>query len=123
MHELDGTYKVTSTSSYDGPLEGRSDGMTEIRNGKTFRRDNNNVIWTSTFNILNDKEVEMVSVADPSEARTDFLLTRPDGAPTKDAVTYRSILKLSRKGDQIQMSGPIEYGKDIILLTLRRVIA
>lgn len=118
--ELDGVYNVSSTSSYGGPLERKSDGVTEIRDGKTARLDNNSVMWTSTFTILSESEVEMVSVADPSRARADYALTRPDGSPTRDPVTYRSVLKLARKGDKIQMSGQIEYGNDVIFLTMRK---
>ena len=117
---LDGKYQVTSTSSYEGPLERRSDGSTEIRGGKTSRMDGNSVIWTSEFKILSETEVEMISVADPSRAKGDFALIRPDGSPTREPVTYRTIMKLARKGDKIQMSGRIEYGDEITLLTMRR---
>lgn len=118
---LDGTYQVSSASNYEGPLVKRSDGTTEIRNGQTSRFDGNNVQWTSTFKVLSETEVEMVSVADPEKSRIDFLLTRPDGSPTRDIVTYTSILRLARKGDKLQMSGQIEYGNEIIILTMRKV--
>lgn len=117
---LDGTYQVSSTSNYEGPLQRRSDGVTEIRQGQTSRRDGNKVLWTSTFRILSETEVEMVSVADPRDAHGDFALLRPDGSPTRDAVTYTSILRLARKGDKLQMSGQIEYGNEIVLLTMRK---
>jgi hypothetical protein len=120
-HELDGKYNVSSTSSYDGPLERKSDGVTEILDGKTLRVDGNNVQWTSTFRVLSETEVEMTSVADPSKANKDYALTRPDGTPTREAVTYTTILKLARKGDKIQLSGRIEYGNDFILLTMRKI--
>ncbi len=120
-HELDGKYNVSSTSSYDGPLERKSDGITEIIDGKTLRTDGNNVQWTSTFRVLSETEVEMTSVADPSKANKDYALTRPDGTPTRDSVTYSTILKLARKGDKIQLSGRIEYGNDVILLTMRKI--
>lgn len=119
--ELDGIYQVSSASNYEGPLVKRSDGTTEIRNGQTSRRDGNNVLWSSTFSILNNDEVLMISVADPSAARIDFLLTAHDGTPTRNPVTYRSVLRLARKGDKMQMSGQIEYGKEIVILTLRKV--
>ena len=119
-HPLDGKYQVTSTTDYQGPLEKKSDGETEIRDGQTRRYDRANCLWTSTFNILSDTEVEMVSVADPAEADADFLLLRPDGSPTHDPVTYKTILKFSQKGDRIQMSGQIAYGKDLTFLTMRR---
>ncbi len=118
--ELDGIYQVSSTSNYEGPLVKRSDGATEIRNGQTSRHDGNNVLWTSTFRVVSDTEVEMVSVADPANSRIDFLLTRPDGSPTRDIVTYKAMLRMARKGDIIQLSGQIEYGNEIVILTMRR---
>ena len=120
-HELDGTYQVSSTTSYQGPLEKKSDGTTEIVNGQTERRDAANCLWTSSFNVISDNEVEMVSIADPSEADGDFSLTRPDGSPTREPVTYKAILKLARKGEKIQMSGQIEYDDNVTFLTMRKV--
>ncbi len=120
-HELDGLYQVTSTSNYQGPLQKKSDGQTRIENGQTERHDDANCKWTSTFTILNDGEVEMVSLADPTEAKVDFLLTAPNGAPTREPVEYKTILKLARKSDRIQMSGQIEYGDDVTFLTLRKI--
>ena len=119
-HELDGIYQVTSSTSYNGPLVKKSDGVTEIKNGQTSRRDAANCLWTSTFTILNDAEVEMISVADPSEADSDFSLTKPDGTPTREPVTYKAILKLARQGERIQLSGQVEYDNNITFLTMRK---
>ncbi len=119
--ELDGIYQVSSASNYDGPLVKRSDGTTEIRDGQTSRRDGNNVLWTSTFNVISESEVEMVAVADPREARDDFALLRPNGTPSREVTTYTSVLRLARKGDKIQLSGQIEYGNEIIILTMRKI--
>lgn len=118
---LDGQYQITSTSSYQGPLEMRSDGVTEIRNGTTSRRDKANCLWTSTFHIISETEVEMVSVADPTDADPDFSLLKPDGSPSRQPTTYTTILKLMRKGDKVQMSGQIEYGGNITFITMRRI--
>lgn len=121
-HPLDGTYRITTTTSYKGPLEKRSDGETEIKNSQTQRRDDANCQWTSTFEILSDTQVQMTSVANPAEADIDFLLTTPGGAPTRDPVTYQTTLKLARKGDnEIQMSGQIEYGHDVVFITMRKI--
>ncbi len=123
-HPLDGKYAVSSMATLKGDIEKRSDGETEIKNGQTMRADDAGCKWTSTFTILSDTEVKMVSVADASKAAVDFLLTRPDGSPTRDNVTYESVLKLARKkdakGDRIQMSGQIHYGNDVVFLTLRK---
>lgn len=118
--ELDGIYQVTSTTNYQGPLEKKSDGETEIKNGQTERRDDANCLWTSTFTILNKNEVKMISVADPTDADGDFSLMRPDGSPTREPVTYETTLKYARKGDKIQLSGQIEYGNDVTFLTMRK---
>lgn len=120
-HELDGVYRITSTTNYNGPLEKRSDGETIIKGGKTERIDDAGCKWTSSFNVIDENTVEMTSVADPENAHIDFLLRRPDGSPTREAVTYKSRLKLARKDDKIQMSGQIEYGDEIVLLTLRKI--
>ncbi len=121
-HPLDGKYRITSTTSYKGPIEKRSDGETEVRGGQTSRMDDANCKWTSTFEIINDTEVKMTSVADPEKASIDFLLTAPNGTPTREITTYEATLKLSRKGeDQIQMSGQIHYGSDVVFLTMRKI--
>ena len=121
-HALDGKYRVTSISDYKGPLQKKSDGITEIIGGRTDRIDSAGCHWTSSFNVLNEREVEMVSVADPTEADANFLLTRPDGSPSKDPVTYTATLRLARKGEQIQMSGQIAYGLDVVFLTMRKIM-
>lgn len=120
-HPLDGKYQVSSTTDYKGPLEKKSDGETEIRDGQTRRYDRANCLWTSTFKVLGETQVEMTSVADPKDADIDFLLTRPDGSPTREPVTYKSILKLARKDDKIQMSGQISYGGDLTFITMRKI--
>jgi hypothetical protein len=119
--DLDGQYSVNSVSDYDGPLKKQSDGQTEIVNGKTHRVDQAGCEWTSTFEWVDDDktEVKMTSVADPINAHADFLLTRPDGSPTSDKVTYETIMKVMRKGDRVQMTGSINYGNETTLLTMR----
>lgn len=121
-HPLDGKYRITTTNSYQNAIEKRSDGETEIRASKTERIDDGQCKWTSTFEIISDSEVKMTSIADPTNAAVDFLLTAPDGTPTREITTYEATLKLSRKGDdKIQMSGQIHYGQDVIFLTMRKI--
>lgn len=121
--ELDGVYSVNTMSDYDGPLKKKSDGQTEIRDGKTHRIDDAGCVWNSTFEWENEDKtaVKMISVADPSNADRDFLLTRPDGSPTAEKVTYESVLKVMRKGDKIQMTGSLNYGDETVILTMRRI--
>jgi hypothetical protein len=124
-NELDGLYAVNTMSDYAGPLQKKSDGQTEIKDGKTHRIDDAGCEWSSTFEWANDERtiVTMTSIADPINADADFLLTRPDGSPTSDRVTYTSQLKVMRKGDRIQMTGTINYGADTTILTMRKIDA
>jgi hypothetical protein len=120
-NELDGLYRVTTTSSYGGPIKRRSDGETRIEKGQTERLDDAKCKWTSTFTVESETEVKMISVADPADADIDFLLNAPDGTPTREITTYETILKYARKGDKIQLSGQIEYGHDVVFLTMRKM--
>ncbi len=120
--DLDGVYTVNTVSDYDGPLKKQSDGQTEIIGGKTHRVDNAGCEWNSTFTWVNDDktQIQMTSIADPINANADFLLTRPDGTPTSDKVTYETTLNVMRKGDKVQMTGSINYGNETVILTLRK---
>lgn len=120
-HPLDGKYRITTTNTGRKDIEKRSDGETEIRESKTERFDDANCKWTSTFEVINDNTVKFRSTADPTKAKVDFLLTAPDGSPSRDIITYEAELKLSRQGDKIQMSGQIEYGVDVVFLTMRKI--
>lgn len=120
-HPLDGKYLVTTTNSHQSTIEKRSDGETEIQESKTHRLDDANCEWTSTFEIISETEVKMTSIADATGADVDFLLTAPDGSLTRGPTTYESTLKLARKGDKIQISGQIEYGHDVVFLTMRKI--
>lgn len=121
--DLDGIYSVDTMSDYDGPLKKQSDGQTEIRGGQTHRVDKAGCVWNSTFEWVDNDgtTLRMTSVADPSNADTDFLLTRPDGTPTSDAVTYEATLKVMRKDDRIQMTGTLNYGNETVILTMRKI--
>jgi hypothetical protein len=121
--DLDGIYSVNTVSDYDGPLQKKSDGQTEMRGGKTHRVDGAGCEWNSTFEYLDDErtQVKMTSVADPINADPDFLLTRPDGSPTSDKVTYEATLRVMRKGDKIQMTGTLNYGDETVILTMRKI--
>lgn len=121
--DLDGTYTVTSLTSYDGPLQKQSDGITTIAGGKTHRIDEAGCEWNSTFDWISEGQVKMTSVADPKNARKDFLLVGPNGMPTAEPQTYETILTVKRKDDKIQMSGTITYGQETIFLTMRKVQA
>lgn len=121
--DLDGTYSVTSLTDYRGPLQKQSDGLTEIKDGKTLRVDEAGCEWRSTFEWVNEGQVKMTSIADPKNARLDFLLVGPNGMPTAEPQTYESMLTVKRMGDKVQMTGTISYGAETIFLTMRKIQA
>lgn len=119
--DLDGTYTVTSITSYEGPLQKQSDGITEISGGKTRRIDEAGCEWNSTFEWIDPSQVRMTSVADPRNAKKDFLLIAPNGMPTADAQTYETILTVKRRDEKVQMTGTITYGRETVFLTMRKI--
>lgn len=122
MHELDGEYNIKTTTNYEGVMPKKSDGVTCIENGQTHRVDEVGCEWQSSFDVISETQVKMTSVADPSNADIDFLLTKPNGDLTSDPVRYETILKLQRKGDRLQMSGSINYGSETIFITMRKIV-
>ncbi len=121
IKELDGTYRVTTISDYDGPVPMQSDGQTVVKDGMTSRIDKARVKWTTKITPLSDTEVLFESLADPTDAAPDFCLSLPNGNLTRDPVTYTTRLAVSRKGDKIRLSGQIEHGKIKTILTMTKI--
>lgn len=120
LKDLDGQYRVTTVSDYNGPVPMQSDGVTEIKNGETDRVDKAGCKWHTKLTVLNDDEVQFESIADPSEASADFCLTKPNGELTRDPVTYTTVMKVARKGDKIRLSGQIENGRVTTVITMMK---
>ena len=55
------------------------------------------------------------------EIRHDITDAPETRAPRDLDMIAVKVLKLARKGDKIQMSGQIEYGADVVFLTMRRI--
>ncbi len=123
MIDIDGFYKVHSQRDEEGAFAPKGDGVTEIRNGLTFRKDTNGCIWESTFEVLNDHEVKLETTVDPSHAAADYYILDEKGNQTKGIVTYKSMLKLERKGGRTVMSGSVKHGQTTTHLTLTSITA
>lgn len=121
LKDLDGQYRVTTVSDYKGVVPMQSDGVTEIKNGETNRIDKAGCKWHTQLKILNDSEVEFISTADPTDAAPDFCLTKASGELTRDPVVYRSVMKVARKEDKIRISGQIESGKTVTVITMMKI--
>lgn len=117
-HDLDGTYRITTISNYDGPVEKKSDGTTEIKDGRTHRVDEAGCVWTSELIPISENQVKFVSTADPTNANPDFCLTAENGQLTRDPVTYSTVLDMARMGEKIKLSGQIEHGAMTTIITM-----
>jgi hypothetical protein len=116
--DLDGRYRITTVTDYKGPIPMQSDGETDIVDGRTDRIDKKGCRWTTTLTVLSDSEVKFESVADPLEADDDFLLIGPSGAPTREPVEYSAVLKVAQKDGRMRLSGQIEHGKILTVITM-----
>lgn len=119
--ELDGKYEITSKSAIDGkPYTVDGDGTTEIKNGLTYRKDKNGLIWESAFTLTPDGRVQMESTVDPSHAGGVYLRDEK-GNPTTGMLTFRTILDVSREEGRLVLSGLIAHGEEKTVLTMRKI--
>lgn len=121
LDELDGKYQVRSETSAGGPFVVNGDGMTEIRNGSTYRKDKNGFIWESVFSIIGLNLVEMESTIDPSHADEGRYIHDASGNLTKGMTTYKTTLSASRDGDRLILQGVIEHGGETTRLTMTKI--
>jgi hypothetical protein len=123
LDELDGTYDVRSESLEAGAAHTvDGDGTTDIRNGLTYRKDKNGLIWESAFSLLDDgKKVQMESTVDPSHTTGTVYIRDAAGNPTTGMLTFRTILDVSREGGRLSLSGIIEHGIEKTRLTLTKI--
>jgi hypothetical protein len=122
LAELDGKYEVQSRGLDDGkPYTVDGDGTTEIRNGLTFRKDRNGLIWESAFSIKGPAQVQMESTVDPSHAPNSVYLRDENGNPTTGMLTFRTLLDATREDGRLVLSGIVAHGAEKTRLTLRKL--
>ena len=121
LENLDGKYRVQSKTSYDGPFQLNSDGITEIKNGLTFRKDNKGCTWESSFMPIFGDQVKVESTVDPSTAPKDVMIHDVAGNPTRETVLYKSILNSKIVDGKIVMSGTIICGDETIELIMTQI--
>ncbi len=119
--DIDGKYEVKSETSKGGPYVVNGDGITEIRNGLTYRKDANGFIWESSFSILNDHQVQMESTVDPSHAGDSTFIQDDKGNLTKGMMTYKTILDVTTDDGKIVLSGTIRHGDETTRLVMRKM--
>lgn len=119
LEELDGKYEIHSEKISGGEAVPDGDGITEIRNGLTFRKDKNGFIWESSFTLKGADQVQMESTIDPSHA--DKYLKDEKGNLTKAMLTYRAVLDVSREGGRLVLKGDVSHAGEVTRLTMTKV--
>ncbi|MDD9900632.1 MAG: hypothetical protein OXT65_06605 [Alphaproteobacteria bacterium] len=118
--DLDGEYDVMSESLTGKPHTVDGDGTTEIRNGLTYRKDKNGLIWESAFSVVGDNKVQMESTVDPSHTPEPTYLKDTSGNPTSGMQTFRTLLDASFVDSKLVMTGIIEHGEERTRLTMTK---
>jgi hypothetical protein len=117
--ELDGKYEIHSERISGGTAVPDGDGLTEIKNGLTFRKDKNGFIWESSFTLAGPDTVKMESTIDPSHA--DTFLKDEKGNLTKAMLTYRAMLSVSRENGRLVLKGDVNHAGETTRLTMTKV--
>ncbi|MBU6475437.1 MAG: hypothetical protein KGQ70_05695 [Alphaproteobacteria bacterium] len=121
LEDLDGSYQVSSETSLGGPFIVNGDGVTVIKNGLTYRKDDRGCIWESAFSVIGEGQVRIESTVDPSHAGKDMFILDAQGNPTKGTVTYKSVLEARVVEGKIVLSGVISHGQESTRLTMKKV--
>lgn len=119
--DIDGFYKVESVTDKETGFTPKGDGVTEIKNGLTFRKDENGCIWESLFTVAGDDLVQLETTVDPSHTQPGYYISDENGEPTKGIVIYKSMLDLAEKDGRVIMSGEVNHGKVKTQLTFTRL--
>ena len=120
MDELDGRYEIRTESSESGPYALDADGVTEIKDGLTWRKDKHGFIWESAFTIT-EGAVLMQSSLDPSHAPSGKFITDEKGNPTKSIMTYKTVMTVSRENGRLTLTGDIRHGGAVTRVTMTRL--
>ncbi|MBI3440863.1 MAG: hypothetical protein HY052_03505 [Proteobacteria bacterium] len=121
LDALDGQYEVRSEANHGGPFLLKGDGITVVKNGLTYRKDQKGCIWESAFSVIGNNKVQIESTVDPSHAGDDVYISDENGNPTKCIVTYRSVLNAQSVNGKVVLSGEIKHGAEITHLTMTQL--
>ena len=123
LEELDGKYEIRSETSDGGPYRINGDGVTEVKGGRTYRKDQNGFIWESTFSISGKDKVLLESTLDPSLADEDFFIKDNKNNLTREKVTYKGELIVRTERGRLTLRGEIKHGIVTTRITMTRIQA
>jgi hypothetical protein len=119
--ELEGRYEVRTETSDGGPYHINGDGITEIKDGRTWRKDDRGFVWESVFSVAGRNTVHLETTLDPSGADEDAFIKDNKNNLTRGPVTYRGDLIARRENGRLILSGEIRHGIVTTRVTLKKL--
>lgn len=123
LEELDGKYDIRSETSDGGPYLINGDGVTEVKQGRTYRKDKNGFIWESRFSIAGKDKVALESTLDPSLADEDLFIKDNKNNLTREKVTYKGELLARTERGRLVLRGEIRHGIVTTRITMTKMAA
>jgi hypothetical protein len=121
LEDLDGKYEIHSETSDGGPYLINGDGVTEVKGGRTWRKDKNGYIWESTFKLIGKDKVQMASTLDPSLSDEDNFIKDNKNNLTREKVTYTSDLIVREEFGKLVLRGEIKHGIVTTRITMTKM--
>jgi hypothetical protein len=123
LEDLDGKYEISSETSDGGPYLINGDGITEVKNGRTYRKDKNGFIWESFFSIVGKDKIGLESILDPSLADEDLFIKDNKNNLTRNKVTYKGELIAREERGRLVLRGEIRHGIVTTRITMTKIKA
>lgn len=121
LEDLDGKYEIRSETSDGGPYKINGDGITEVKGGRTWRKDANGFIWESKFQIIGKDKIGLESTLDPSLADEDFFIKDNKNNLTREKVTYKGELIARTEFGRLTLRGEIKHGIVTTRITMTKI--
>ena len=120
--DLDGKYEIRSETSDGGPYLINGDGVTEVKEGRTYRKDKNGYIWESRFKITGKDRIALESTCDPSLADEDLYIKDNKNNLTREKVTYKGDLVARTEFGRLVLRGEIRHGVVTTRITMTKIV-
>lgn len=121
MTNLDGKYRLNHLTSRPHSEDQRGMDVIQIENGQSHFEDIYGCVWDTLFEVIDDEHIRMSAYVDQSKADMDHVLSSDSGRASGENLKYESLLKLARKGDDMHLSGQINIGDDIVIISLHKI--
>ncbi len=121
QEDLEGKYEIHSETSDGGPYLINGDGVTEVKGGRTYRKDKNGYIWESQFRVTGKDKITLESTLDPSLSDEDNYIKDNKNNLTREKVTYKGELLARTEFGRLVLRGEIRHGIVTTRITMTKI--